>query len=348
MATYYVSEQGAVVRKQDERLLVTKDTAGKGRAIMAEIPMHQLDQLVIMGNVQLTTQAVALLLQSGTDTVFMSSTGKARGRLIANESVFAELRLRQLQAMSDERINLALAKQIVIGKLTNQRVLLAHEGKAVVKLMAQAVKGIADMTAAAKGASNAESLRGYEGKAGAWYWPAFRQLLKRDMGFHQRIYHPSPDPINALLSFCYALLQKDVMAAVHLVGMDPYLGFFHTIQYGRPSLVLDLMEEFRQLLVDPLVLQMVGHDEIRESDFTRNASAEQPVTLKEDALKRVIKRYEAGITARVRYPFTGEEMTYRRCIELQTRQMARVIKGEQAEYRAMVMGVGDWGLRIED
>lgn len=331
MATYYVREQGAVVRKQDERLIVMKDNA-----VIGEIPMHQLEQLVIMGNVQLTTQALALLLQSGTDTVFMSSTGKARGRLIANESAFAELRLRQLQTMSNEQANLALARQIVIGKLSNQRALLKSEGKPIGPL-AQGMRGIAEMTMAAKSAGNADSLRGFEGKAGAWFWPAFRQLLKHDMGFNQRIYHPSPDPINALLSFGYALLQKDVMAAVHLVGLDPYLGFFHTVQYGRPSLALDLMEEFRPVLVDPLVLQLVNSDEIRENDFTRTSSADKPVTLKEGALRRVIEHYEERITAHVRYPFTGEETTYRRCVELQTRQMARVIKGEQVTYQALLM-----------
>ncbi len=330
MATYYVSEQGAVVRKQDERLVVTKDDA-----VIAEIPMHQLDQLVILGNVQLTTQAVTLLLKAGTDTVFMSTTGGARGRLISDESAFAELRLRQLQAMSDEGRNLALARPTVIGKLINQRALLAGAGNGSAALN-PALRGIAEMTEAARRAANAESLRGFEGKAGAWYWPAFRQLLKNDMGFAQRVYHPSPDPINALLSFGYALLQKDVAAAVHLVGLDPYLGFFHTVQYGRPSLVLDLMEEFRPVLVDPLVLKMVARDEIREADFARTRSITRPVTLKEDALRRVIERYEAGITARARYPFSGEETTWRRCIELQTRQMARVIKGEQAEYQALL------------
>jgi len=334
MATYYVREQGAVVRKQDERLVVTRD-----HAIVAEIPMHQLDQLVVMGNIQLTTPALAILLQSNVDVVFMTLHGRVRGRLIANESKFAELRLKQLQMMSDEKANLALAKPIVIGKLANQRAFLSmamgdapHAPRGEID---KALRGIAEMIERAKTAGNADSLRGFEGKAGAWYWPAFKLLLKRDLGFTGRNYFPPKDPVNALLSFGYALLQRDATAAVQLVGLDPYLGFFHAVHYGRPSLALDLMEEFRPLLVDPMVLDLVNRTGIGPQDFRRGSEAEKPVLLKDDVVKRVIQQYEERVTSKTRYHLTGEETTFRRCIELQTRQLARVVKGEAAAYRSM-------------
>jgi CRISPR-associated protein Cas1 len=155
------------------------------------------------------------------------------------------------------------------------------------------------------------------------------------MGFANRVYFPSTDPVNALLSFGYALLQKDVTASVQLVGLDTYLGFFHTVLYGRPSLALDLMEQFRPLVVDPLVVDLVGREAIGQGDFVRGADKAKPVLLKEDAVKRVIQAYEQRITTPVSYRLTGEQATYRRCIELQTRQLARVIRGEQAEYRPM-------------
>jgi CRISPR-associated protein Cas1 len=336
MATYYVREQGAVVRKQDERLVVTKDDD-----TVAEIPLHQLDQLVVMGNIQLTTPVVALLLKSAVDVVFMSLHGKVRGRLMANESKFAELRLKQLQVMSNDQANLALAKPIVIGKLINQRAFLLR-GAPVKPLgrgqIDKSARGIAEMIERSKTTDNADSLRGFEGKAGAWYWPAFKTLLKNDMGFANRAYYPSTDPVNALLSFGYSLLQKDVTSAVQLVGLDPYLGFFHTVQYGRPSLALDLMEQFRPLVVDPLAVDLIARDEIGPQDFARGAEKARPVLLKEEAVKRVIQRYEERITSLVRYPLTGEQATYRRCIELQTRQLARVVKGEAAAYVPMTNG----------
>jgi CRISPR-associated protein Cas1 len=362
MATYYVREQQAVIHKRDERLVVTRDDRP-----LATIPLHQLDQLVVIGNVQLTAATIAALLQREVDTVFMSLSGRVLGRWLSNESGYAELRLRQLQAMSDPRFSLSLARAIVFGKLSNQRALLEEATRADAKrhlrgltapstpagtdelapapamrrrpavpagfeTVARAAEGIRQMLEGAATAQDADSLRGFEGKAGAYYWPAFGQLLKRRMGFEQRRYHPSPDPVNALLSFGYALLQKDLTAAVRIVGMDAYLGFFHTIQYGRPSLVLDLMEEFRPLIVDRLVLQLVNQGRVTERDFVVDNSVHKPVVLAEAALKRVIAAYESRVTAPMRYPLTGEQTTWRRCFELQARQLARVVKAEAMEY----------------
>jgi CRISPR-associated protein Cas1 len=377
MANAYVREQGAVVRKRDERLVVTKrqDT-------IATIQLHDLDQLVIVGNVQLTTQAVALLLQRNIDVVFMSIFGRIRGHLVGDTSKYAELRVRQLQVMSDEALSLPLARQMVMGKLTHQRALLERAGgnrmvrmdsagrvSGIGSKLAQAARGIGEMAARAYSAENAESLLGYEGKAGAYYWEGFRELLQQDMGFHVRAYRPPTDPVNALLSFGYALLQKDVSAAVGLVGMDAYLGFFHVIHYGRPSLVLDLMEEFRPMVVDAVVLSLVNTGKIGLRDFrsgTANEGADEPelpalggdtgrgdtgrgdtarevavkeaapkraVFLNSDALRRVIEAYEQRATSLVRYPLTGEQTSWRRCMELQARQLARVLKGESGNER---------------
>ena len=317
---------------------------------MAQIPMHQLEQLTLMGNVQVTTQAIAQLLQANIEVVFMTQHGRVRGRLLANESKFAELRLKQLQTMSDVGSRLALARQVVLGKLHNQLALLWEVGQSAgqVNLLEsgarerqKALQGISDMAVQAAGCDNADSLRGYEGKAATYYWQAFRRLLARDMGFTGRQYRPAPDPVNALLSFGYALLQKDVTAAVQLVGLDTHIGFFHTVQYGRPSLALDLMEEFRQWVVDKVVLDLVNLPVvnnrslalIQERDFTLEASAERPLVLKEASVRKVIEAYETRMTSRVHYAATNEQLTLRRCVELQTRQLARVIKGELSEYR---------------
>lgn len=343
MSTFYVREQGAVIQKVDERLLVTKD-----RKRVDEIPLHRLDQLVVMGNIQLTTQAMAMLLNAGADVVFTSQFGKVRGRLLADDNKYAELRVRQLQAMSSPVVALTLAKQIVLGKLSNQEaVLLTRGGLALerpalglVPDLGGAARSIRDMLAQGMLTGNADSLRGFEGKAATFYWPAFRRLLKRDMGFQGRVYRPSTDPINALLSFGYALLQKDVNAMVRLVGLDAYLGFFHTVQYGRPSLVLDLMEEFRPVVVDAFVLTLINRDLITTSDFQRN-DEDEGLRLKEQPLRRVIEAYEERLETRimVRNGPRMESMSYRRCIETQTRQLARVIKGETPEFLPLAASV---------
>jgi CRISP-associated protein Cas1 len=329
MATIYIREQGTVVHKQGERLVVTKE-----RAPVGDVPMHDLEHLVVMGNIQLTQPATAMLLRAGIGVTFATMRGNVLGSLQPPTSPHSDLRVKQLYMMSSDAANLTLARQVVLGKLANQRGLLTNARTPHTNLD-RGITGIAESMRGAQLADNAESLRGFEGRAGAWYWPAFKVLLKNDYGFSAREYHPSRDPVNALLSLIYAFLQRDVNTMVQIIGLDPYLGFFHTIQYGRPSLVLDLMEEFRPLVCDPLVLNLLNLGMLQGRDFQKTNQPERPIMLSEEAVKRVIEKYEERVTSKVTYPLTNETTTWRRVFELQTRQMARVIKGEASRYQAV-------------
>jgi CRISPR-associated protein Cas1 len=182
-----------------------------------------------------------------------------------------------------------------------------------------------------------DSLRGYEGKAGADYWAAFRTLLPNTFGFQGRKYFPPPDPVNALLSFGYSLLLKDVTAAVQVVGLDPYLGFFHTIDYGRPSLALDLMEEFRPMLVDGVVLELVQAGQLTAADFEQTGQAQQPVRLKESSINTLIQRYEQRASEKAAHPDAGGQTSLRRVIELQVRRLARLMLGQEKGYEPFLM-----------
>jgi len=243
-------------------------------------------------------------------------------------SKFARLRHAQLQKMSDEKVTLSIARQVVVGKLNNQRAMLTARTSSV-----PPVAGIGRMLEQARTAASLESLRGFEGKAGADYWAAFRGMLVNDLGFRGRQYFPPPDPVNALLSFGYSLLLKDVTAAVQLVGLDPYLGFFHAIDYGRPSLALDMMEEFRPILVDPLVLDMVNGGKITAASFERTGDPQHPVRLADAVTDDLIKRYEERLTERADHPDGGGQTTYRRIIELQVRRLARLMLDEAKTYQ---------------
>ena len=335
MATVYIREQGAVVRKKGERIVVTKD----GRELM-DIPLIHLDQLAIIGNVQLTTPAVALLLQNEVDVVFFSRYGKFRGRIVHTGSKFAQLRHAQLQKMTDEESALRIARAVVAGKLSNQRTVLQRQIRDMPsshqkRWIEEALGGMKALIHKAESAASLDSLRGYEGKAGAFYFEAFRVLLTEDWGFRGRIYHPPPDPVNALLSFGYSLLLKDILAAVQLVGLDPYLGFFHAIEYGKPSLALDVMEEFRPIIVDGLVLYLLNNGIFTRTDFVWSGEKERPVRLSDKAMEEFIRRYEERINIRVFHPGVRQKTTYRRCFELQVRQLARVILGKVNRYRPM-------------
>ncbi|MBM4460048.1 MAG: CRISPR-associated endonuclease Cas1 [Chloroflexi bacterium] len=356
MTILYVQEQGAVVRREGEEVRVTLDTK-----VLARLPVREAEQVVVCGNVQLTTQAAALLLQNEVDVVFLSYHGVFRGRLMKSGSKFARLRHAQLQLSGDEGRSVAVAKGIVRAKLSNQRNLLAdltplppspaardassparRGGSELVippqatATLAQAMDGIERMKRDCHLARDPDTLRGYEGKAGAFYFAAVGALLDRGWSFQGRKYYPAPDPFNAALSFGYALLQKDISATVQLVGLDPFLGCFHAMQYDRPSLVLDLMEEFRPLAVDRVILDLVLSGKLKPADFTFTGNPERPVELGSALIPRIIQAYEARVTSPVLHTPSGERNTIRRCFELQARIFARVVVGDRAGYEGVV------------
>lgn len=334
MAPVYVREQGAVVRRQGERVIVTRE-----KKQLLDLPLLHVDQLVLFGNVQLTSQAVAMLLQAEVDVVFLSQYGKFRGRLVHTGSKFAKLRHAQLKKMSDPAVSLEIARQVVAGKLHNQAAVLEQKmaDSASPLKVQRAVSSIGHMRKQAGRTPVADSLRGYEGKAGADYWGAFKTLLPNPFGFEGRKYFPPPDPINGLLSFGYSLLLKDVSASVQVVGLDPYLGFFHTIDYGRPSLALDMMEEFRPVLVDWVVLGLINAGDFTAADFEETGNAKQPVRLKERIIEVMIQRYEQRLNEKVAHPEAGGQTSRRRVIELQVRRLARLMLGQGKRYQPYLM-----------
>jgi CRISPR-associated protein Cas1 len=326
MSALYITEQGAVLRRVGERLVVT----GKEREVLEDVPIIHVDQVVVMGNVQLTTPAMALLLQRDVDVVFLSSRGKFRGRLMTTGSKFAQLRHRQLRLVDDETAVLAIAQEIVVAKLNNQAHLLEQLGGA------GAVRDIHRDADKARRAASLDSLRGHEGAAGARYFAALRACIPTEWGFTQRIYHPPTDPVNAMLSLGYTLLLKDATAAVQLTGLDPFMGFFHAMDYGRPSLPLDLMEPFRPL-IDGLVLGWVQERGNPGDDFDTRRQEHGAVLLKDGARNRYFRLYERQMVQKGLYPPTGERTAYRRCLELQARELAQVVLGQRARFRAFKM-----------
>jgi CRISPR-associated protein Cas1 len=252
-------------------------------------------------------------------------------------SKFAQLRHRQLQMASDDHVALGIARPIVAAKVANQRVVLQRRAERVADAR-RALQGMMQMGRQAERARSLESLRGFEGKAGAYYFEAVRALLPPEWGFEKRAYHPPPDPANALLSFGYTLLLKDVTAAVQLVGLDPYVGFFHALGYDRPALALDLMEELRPVIVDSMFLDVVAKKRLQPGDFKRSKNPKLPCSLGETGVRVVIEQYERRLQTPVTHALAGGpggETTYRRAIELQARQLARVIRGEDKRYRPL-------------
>ncbi|MGQ9677650.1 MAG: CRISPR-associated endonuclease Cas1 [Chloroflexota bacterium] len=330
MAVLYLVEQGSLLRKHNDRLVVEKE----GETI-ASVPACKVEQVVIFGNVHLTTPAIVYLLTRGIDAAFLSLDGKYYGRLLSSESGFGELRQRHLRMADDPSRPLEIARSMVRAKLHNGRTLLQRAQRE--RPHPDLAKAIADLQLAldrTDRVTQLSSLIGAEGYGTAIYFRGFKFMLRQDLGFGGRQRRPPPDPINVLLSFGYTLLAYGIQAAVHTVGLDPYVGFLHAPAYSRPSLVLDIMEEFRPVVVDALVLRLVNARIITEQDFVAQPEvAERPMLLTDDARRRFLTAYEERLQSEVTDPCTGEKVTTRRLFERQARQIARLALGQQSSYQ---------------
>ena len=346
MTAVYVREQGSMVRKRGERLVVSK----QGQTI-EEFPMNQVQQVVLLGNVQITTQTMVALVQRQVDVAFLSSYGKFRLRLEADSSGHVDLRQQQLRQKDGGALTLPVARAIVDAKIHNQRVILQRQKRRLAEggrskgavfprdraLFERSLRGMLQMQREAQQANNLDSLRGYEGKAAAFYFEAIRALLDRAWGFARRDYYPPPDPFNALLSFVYSLLLKDVRAAVQLVGLDVYMGFFHATEAKRPSLALDLMEEWRPLVGDALCLEMVNRGSLVPEQFVQTGNPRRPVELGEEGVARVLQAYGSRLSSRIYHAQAGPggQTTLQKAIVLQARLMARVVRGQSPGYEGI-------------
>jgi CRISP-associated protein Cas1 len=244
------------------------------------------------------------------------------------------LRIQQVTAAAHGQLD--EPRKMIAGKIRNCRVLLRRNGG---EEAARRVAQLGALAGRAESAGDAASLLGIEGTAARLYFEAFPSLLTAAdalpgpafTGLRNR--RPPADAVNCLLSFCYGLLTKEMLAACLAVGFDPYIGLFHRPRFGRPALALDLAEEFRPLLADSTVLTLVNHREISASDFVIRAGA---VALTADGRKTVIRAWERRMSTQVRHPMFGYEVSYRRAAELQARILAARLLGELPAYEPLV------------
>lgn len=300
---------------------------------LANVPAVKVEQVVIFGNVQITTPAIVQLLTRGIDAVFLATTGRYYGRLLSSASHFGELRQRQLRLVDDRARALRIAQQFVVAKLANQRTVLASfAGRPVRSEVGAAMDSLSEMIERVPRTQQISSLMGVEGKGSATYFSGFKALLRQDLGFAARVRRPPRDPVNALLSFGYTLLAYAIQSVVEMVGLDPYLGFLHAPAYSRPSLVLDLMEEFRPAVVDVTTLTLVNERVLTAGDFVLDeADPERPVRLDDAGRRRFLAAFEQRL--RPTQVTEGPDAGFRRLFEGQARQIARLALGQQAEYR---------------
>lgn len=325
MSTLYLTEQYAYVKKRDGCLVVQLPDK-----LTREIPLLKVDHVIVVGEITLTTPALAALLEQGAEVCYLSARGDYRGRLSPPCSKNTFLRQRQYAACADGVRTLALAREIVAGKLENQRTMLLRGNRKLDAFkVAEAAEAIKREIRAVPRAASLDSLRGLEGSAAAAYFGAFACLLRQDYGFARRVRRPPTDPVNALLGLAYTSLMNQICAAIQTVGLDPYAGYLHTAQYARPSLALDLMEEFRPIVADSVVLTLLNTQVLQADDFEAELDTYR---LTQAGRRRFYEQFETRLNTEVEHPVFGYKATYRRCLELQVRLLAKWLEEDIPAY----------------
>ncbi len=326
----YVQANGVRVGRKGETLEV-KDRDEK----LQTARLIDVSQLVLMGNVSLSTPALHELMRREIPVSFHSYGGWFIGHAVGTGHKNVELRTEQYRASFDDRRCLRLARQFVETKIRNCRTLLRRnwrDGDRPDEIL-QLLK---DDAANAARAEDLRTLLGVEGAAAARYFRCFSGMLQREgderafaFDFTGRNRRPPTDPVNALLSYAYALLTRAWTVAVVAVGFDAYRGFYHQPRYGRPALALDMMESFRPLIADSSVVQAINNGEVRPTDFV---SAAGSVNLTPEGRKRFIGTFERRLAQEVTHPLFGYRLSYRRLLEVQARLLARHLLGDIPDY----------------
>jgi CRISPR-associated protein Cas1 len=334
----YVKTQGARIVKEGRHLLVKK-----GDGIYHTLFTYKLKQLLLFGNIEITHNAMCQLMRNNIDTVFLTRYGRYLGRLAPVESKNVFLHKKQYQLLEDSDFGLRMARSIVAGKLGNMATLLLRIKRTRKQPFAGSLAGsINDLLPKLAQADNIDSARGYEGRGSAIFFEGLRYGFVEDTGFRKRVRRPPTDPVNSVLSLLYTFLMNRVYAAVRIAGLDPYPGFLHSIDYGRYSLVLDLMEEFRSIIAETLTLSMFNLKILQQDDFY----IEKPVEFLRDSNEkdgtadvtqdpiglismnepdmsqidlpeqRMSDDLEASFNAAVKYPVKLEQGAFKRVIDI--------------------------------
>jgi CRISPR-associated protein Cas1 len=324
----YVQQPGARVSKDGDCLKILDHDE-----VLSEARIVETSHLVVFGRVQVSTQVVHELCQRGIPISYLSTGGWFYGLTSGLTHKNVELRRRQYATAADSPRCLALARRFVQVKIANARTILRRNHAAAPETVLRDLKY--DQAHAGE-ARSLEELLGIEGTAARRYFSEFEGMLKnRDealrFDFKGRNRRPPRDPVNAMLSLAYAMLAREWTATVQAVGLDPYLGFFHQPRYGRPALALDLMEEFRPLIADSVVLTAINNGEVRVVDFLERMGA---VAFTPEGRRRFIETYERRMGQEITHPVFGYQISYRRVLEVQARLLGRYLVGEIPEYPA--------------
>jgi CRISPR-associated protein Cas1 len=333
MGTVYVTAEDAFIGKTDERLTVKV----QGEKLL-DVPLFKVDGLVVLGRSTLSPAVVSELLDRNIPLSFLTVTGKFRGRLEPELTKNIFVRRSQWSAAGETEQAVHVVRGFIRGKLKNYRAALQRSQRDYPEQdLSQEVVELKRMIDRLDRESSIDVLRGLEGVGSAIYFRCFGRLLRNEeFSFSKRSRRPPTDPVNALLSFGYSLLRHDVQGAVNIVGFDPYLGYLHVERYGRPSLALDLMEEFRPLVVDAMVLSALNRQQFKPDDF-ESEPLSGAVRLTDEGRKCFLRFYEQKKQSTFKHPVMKRQCSYREAFEIQARLLSKYLMGQTEVYPPLVL-----------
>jgi CRISPR-associated protein Cas1 len=305
---------------------LTVRITNKDGAVQKEFPLANLESLSLLGNVQISTQALHVLAEKEVPIAFLSSAGRLVAMLDPLDSVSADVRRAQVRRFDQAESRLALARALVAAKISNQRTLLMRNSSA---LPAGVPADLAHESEHAGHAASIEVVRGHEGQAAAIYFAHFADMLKGNVAeefrVHGRQRRPPPDPVNSCLSMGYTMLTHECVAALRLASLEPSIGAFHVSRPGRPALALDLMEPFRPLIADSVAIAAFNRGELTEGHFLRTAAG---CVLTDAGRRAFFSAYGRRMDTEVTHPVFHYRLSYRRMLVLHARMIAAWLLGE--------------------
>ncbi len=333
MANLYITEQGAVLRKTGERVFVEKD-----EKVLLDVPCAKLDTILVFGSVLITTQALSELLERGIEVALLTRHGRLKGQLTPVKAKNVILRMQQFRRSQDPAYALETARVIVDAKIHCAiEQIERHRSNYPDPVLTKAIDQLRQHRDRLAGAETIDAINGMEGIAARDYFAAFAVMNRSELAFPGRRKYPATDPVNALLSFGYTLVTNDLWSLLDAMGFDPYIGFLHQLDYGRPSLALDLMEEFRHSMVDRFTLGLLNKRVFTEKDFQSLSRSElrscgpaggeklSRRILARDGLQRYFTEWENWISNE-RVMIEGKRNSFRQCFRRQAEKLAHAIE----------------------
>jgi len=328
--TLYVTTQGAYLRQEGETVVASVE-----RADVLRLPIHTLAGIVCFGQVACSPPLLGLCGERGVHVSFLSEWGKFLARVTGPVSGNVLLRREQIRRSGDPVATCELARYFVLGKLANSRTVLqrAQRDHGPGTDLTRSVGMISDVVRRVQSAADTDTLRGLEGEAASAYFSAFDSMIRSQkdvFALTTRSRRPPLDPLNALLSFLYTLLAHDCESALEGVGLDPQIGFLHALRPGRPSLALDLMEEFRPILADRVALSLINLNQVNGKGFETTETG--AVVMDPDTRKTVLQTWQKKKQETLQHPFLNEKVELGLLPHAQALLLARHLRGDLDAY----------------